>query len=36
MERLGPYLETEAIDAETISRLKDAIALIERKTATRG
>jgi len=34
MERLGPYLEPEAIDAETMSRLRDAIQLIERKTAT--
>jgi hypothetical protein len=36
MERLGPYLEADAIDGETVGRLKDAIALIERKTATRG
>src|SRR3979490_1242493 len=27
MERLGPYLEPDVIDAETVSRLKDAIAL---------
>ena len=36
MERLGPYLEPDAIDAETLGRLRDAIALIERKTTTRG
>ena len=36
MERLGPYLEPDAVDAETLSRLRDAVALIERKTAARG
>ena len=36
MERLGPYLEPDAIDSETISRLRDAIQLIERKTAARS
>ena len=36
MERLGPYLESDAVDAETLSRLRDAIALIERKTTARG
>src|SRR6476620_9548281 len=36
MERLGPYLEPDAIDAETLSRIRDAVALIERKTAARG
>jgi hypothetical protein len=35
MERLGPYLEPDAVDAETLSRLRDAVALIERKTASR-
>jgi hypothetical protein len=35
-ERLGPYLESDAVDAETLSRLRDAIALIERKTTARG
>ena len=34
MERLGPYLEPEAIEAETISRLRDAVQLIERKTTS--
>src|SRR6188472_4747611 len=33
MERLGPYLESDAVDAETLSRLRDAIALIERRVA---
>ena len=36
MDRLGPYLEPDAVDAETMSRIRDAIALIERKTAARG
>src|SRR6187399_1776059 len=36
LERLGPYLEPDAVDQETMSRIRDAIALIERKTAARG
>ena len=36
MERLGPYLETDVVDADTVSRLRDALQLIERKTAARG
>jgi hypothetical protein len=36
MERLGPYLETDAVDAETVTRLRDGVALIERKTTARG
>ena len=36
LERLGPYLEPEAVDSETIARLKEAIALVERKTTPRG
>ena len=36
MERLGPYLEPEAVDNDTLSRLRDAVALIERKTSARG
>ena len=36
MDRLGPYLESEAVDADTISRLRDGIALIERKTTSRA
>ena len=35
MERLGPYLEPDAVEAETLARLRDAIQLIERKTASR-
>jgi hypothetical protein len=35
MDRLGPYLEAEAVDADTISRMRDGIALIERKTTSR-
>ena len=35
MERLGPYLEADGVDAETVSRLRDAVQLIERKTTTR-
>ena len=34
IERLGPFLEPDAIDAETISRLRDAIPSIQRKTAS--
>jgi hypothetical protein len=33
MDRLGPYHEPDAIDGETITRLREALALIERKTA---
>ena len=36
MERLGPYLESDAVEAETLARLRDAIQLIERKTASRS
>jgi len=36
MERLGPYLEPDAVDADTMARLRDALQLIERKTAPRG
>ncbi|MGH2513930.1 MAG: hypothetical protein ACRDGQ_14765, partial [Candidatus Limnocylindrales bacterium] len=36
MERLGPYLETDAVDAETITRLKDAVALVDRRTTSRS
>ncbi len=35
LERLGPYLEPDAVDAEAISRLKEGIALVERKTTPR-
>jgi hypothetical protein len=36
MDRLGPYLEPDVIDAETVSRLRDGIQLVERKTSARG
>jgi hypothetical protein len=36
MERLGPYLEADAVDAETITRLKDAVAMVDRRTTTRS
>ena len=36
MERLGPYLEPDAVDTETMARLRDALQLIERKTSPRG
>ena len=36
LERLGPYLEPDAVDQETVARLRDAIALVERKTGTHG
>jgi hypothetical protein len=36
MERLGPYLGPDTVDSETLGRLRDVIALIERKTATRN
>jgi hypothetical protein len=32
MERLAPYLEPDAIDADTLSRLRDGVQLIERRT----
>jgi hypothetical protein len=33
MERLGPYLESDSLDEEGLTRLREAVALIERKTA---
>src|SRR6185503_9854987 len=36
MDRLGPYLEAEAVDADTITRLRDGVTLIERKTTSRA
>jgi hypothetical protein len=36
LERLGPYLEPDAIDPETLSRLREAVQLVDRKTASRG
>ena len=35
LERLGPHSDAETIDPEAFGRLKDAIALIERRSATR-
>ena len=34
MERLGPYLEPDSVDEESLTRLREAVQLIERKTAT--
>src|SRR6187399_480916 len=36
LERLGPYLEPDSVDEESLTRLREAVQLIERKTATRG
>ncbi len=36
LERLGTYLEPDTIDAETLTRLNDAVALVGRKTTPRG
>lgn len=36
LERLGPHTDGDAIDPETLTRLKDAVALIERKAAPRA
>ena len=36
MDRLGPYLESDAVDADTVTRLRDGVALIERKTTARA
>ncbi|HTS14062.1 MAG TPA: hypothetical protein VMH24_00220 [Candidatus Sulfotelmatobacter sp.] len=35
LERLGPHTDTETIDAEVLTRLKDAVALIERRATPR-
>jgi hypothetical protein len=35
LERLGPNSDSGTIDPETLTRLKDALALIERKTTVR-
>jgi hypothetical protein len=34
LERLGPHLEADTIDADTLARLRDAVALVDRKTAS--
>jgi len=36
LERLGPYLEPDAIDPESVARLPEAVALVERRTAPRS
>jgi hypothetical protein len=36
LERLGTYLEPDTIEAETLTRLNDAVALVGRKTTPRG
>jgi hypothetical protein len=35
LERLGPHSDPDTIDPDTLTRLKDAVALIERKTLPR-
>ena len=35
LERLGPYLEPDAVDAEMITRLREGLAQIERRTSRR-
>ena len=35
MERLGPYLEPDSVDEESLTRLREAVQLIERKTTPR-
>jgi hypothetical protein len=35
LERLGPHTDGDTVDAELLSRLKEAVALIERRTAVR-
>ena len=35
LERLGPHTDSDTVDAETLTRLREALALIERKLATR-
>jgi hypothetical protein len=35
LERLGPFLEPDSVDPETIGRLREALALVERKTTPR-
>ena len=35
LERLGPHTDADTVDAEMLSRLKEAVALIERRTAVR-
>ena len=35
LERLGPHSDADTIDMETLARLKDAIALVERRITPR-
>jgi hypothetical protein len=35
LERLGPNSDADTVDSETLTRLKDALALVERKTIVR-
>ena len=35
LDRLGPYTEPDTVEPEVITRLKDALALIERKSSAR-
>ncbi len=35
LERLGPNTDEETVDADTLSRIRDALALIERRQMTR-
>ncbi|HET7677148.1 MAG TPA: hypothetical protein VFK38_04785 [Candidatus Limnocylindrales bacterium] len=35
LERLAPYSEPDVVDAETLTRLKEALGQVERRTATR-
>jgi hypothetical protein len=35
LERLGPHTEVDTVDAETVTRLKDAVALVERRALPR-
>ncbi len=35
LDRLGPHVDADTVDADTLIRLKDAVAVIERKVATR-
>jgi hypothetical protein len=36
LERLGPYLEPDSVDPDIVTRLREALALVERRTAPRG
>jgi hypothetical protein len=35
LDRLGPHSDTDTVDADTLGRIKDAIALVERKQLAR-